>query len=150
MTKTTIEIDENLTVRLSVYRHEKGLSSWMEAISHLLDAAEKSPKSGTVPVISRTETECSPARDIQIVYYGDTGKIGENEFKCLLLERGSAHVRIHYTNGTQTDHFWRANNMRKDSNVRGNIMTSSRVRGWRERGIYKAEFSIPPFARNAT
>ena len=32
MTKTTIEIDENLTVRLSVYRHEKGLSSWMEAI----------------------------------------------------------------------------------------------------------------------
>ena len=29
-------------------------------------------------------------------------------------------------------------------------MTSSRVRGWRERGIYKAEVSIPPFARNAT
>ena len=33
--------------------------------------------------------------------------------------------------------------MSKDSNVRANIMTSSRVRGWRKRGIYKAEVSIP-------
>lgn len=150
MTKTTIEIDENLIVRLSVYRHENGLSSWADTIAHLLDWAENRAQSNgaaiaTHPNVAETATYM-PGR-LEIVYRGGEGNVvSESEFKRQLIQHQKALVRLHYTNGESADRYWRASNITEDSSIRGNL-SSGYLRGYRNEGICKAEVMISLPAR---
>ncbi len=65
----------------------------------------------------------------------------ENDFKEQLLKHKRASVRLHKQNGTIENRMWTVNRFSKDSNLRGNLW-SGIMRGWKTKGIIKAEFSI--------
>ncbi|MCS6173438.1 hypothetical protein G7A68_03060 [Shewanella baltica] len=65
----------------------------------------------------------------------------ESDFLRLLVKNGIAEVTIHKENGSKEEVTWKANKLTFDSNLRGNIW-SGFLRGWKERGIISAHFSI--------
>ncbi|MFA0001513.1 hypothetical protein AB4428_24720 [Vibrio lentus] len=65
----------------------------------------------------------------------------ESDFLRLLVKNGAAEVTVHKENGSTEEITWKANKLNFDSNLRGNIW-SGFLRGWKERGIVSAHFSI--------
>ncbi|HBK83461.1 MAG TPA: hypothetical protein DDZ41_07670 [Flavobacterium sp.] len=65
----------------------------------------------------------------------------ESEFKQLLLKTKKAWVKLSYKNGAASVHEWNAYKFSEDSNIRGNL-NSGYLRGWREKGIVRADVAI--------
>jgi hypothetical protein len=65
----------------------------------------------------------------------------ESDFLRLLVKCGMANVTLYMENGNQETLPWKASKLTFDSNLRGNIW-SGLLRGWKEKGIISAHFSI--------
>lgn len=67
--------------------------------------------------------------------------VDELKFKELLLKIKTAQIHIYKTDGSKVIKTWRVKNFTESSSLKGNLL-SGYLRGWRERGIYKAEVVI--------
>lgn len=65
----------------------------------------------------------------------------EDEFKFQLIEKKVASVVLYMKDGSSESLEWRANRFSSDSNLRANLW-SGYLRGWEEKGIVKAEFTV--------
>ncbi len=143
-----IAIEEKILFRFGSYAQENGLKSSTEALAALLDAHNSTLPKSSPPFSSEVKTELhsdSPQHyggQLEIEYFPS----GEENFKKEFLVRRGAHVRIYYWGDKQPiTRFWHAYRFSESSSVRGNL-ASGLLRGWREKGICRAEVSIAPFA----
>ncbi len=65
----------------------------------------------------------------------------EDEFKSKLIKRKQARVVLHKSDGSTDSLTWTADRFGKSSGLRANLW-SGYLRGWKEKGIVKAEFTI--------
>jgi len=84
-----------------------------------------------------TDERIEPAKKLEILYFSAS----EDEFKQQLLSSKLAYIKLHYTNGQTEVKEWNASRFTQKSRVDGNLR-SGYLRGWKERGIYKAELSV--------
>ncbi|WOV90734.1 MAG: hypothetical protein R1F54_09415 [Candidatus Zeuxoniibacter abyssi] len=82
-----------------------------------------------------------PATSLEILYFSGSKKITEKKFKRKLLARKQANVKLYYTNETLKNKKWNASRFSKTSGVVKNLR-SNYLRGWKEKGIYKAELLV--------
>ncbi len=145
-----IAIEEKVLFRLGSYAQKNELQSSSEAIAALLDAHNAAPPKSPPSFSSEVKTGLhsnSPR------YYGDRLEIeyfpsGEENFKQKFLLYKRAYVRIHYLGDKNPIiRLWNAYRFSETSSVSGNL-ASGYLRGWREKGICKAEISIEPFANS--
>ena len=130
-----IEIGEKVCIRLSVFADKNNLSL-SAAIERLLN--NRPPSSSAVSRLGYSRLE--------IVYF----PAGEENFKRALLaidsSRRVAYIRIHAQGRMRPEYKqWRAENIDKDSSIRGNLM-SGHLRHWKLGSVFKAEVSLEPFA----
>jgi len=71
----------------------------------------------------------------------------ENLFKAQLIENKEAEVVLYKVDGSREITRWKANRLSETSNLRGNLW-SGFLRGWKNKGIKSAEFSILPKSVN--
>jgi hypothetical protein len=130
-----IRISDDLYKRLE--SHASGFDTPSNVIETILNAYEGvSPKPNTNDNSTRTP-ETQPANNLDIIYFADS----EEEFKQQLLTHKKAYIRLSYTNGESEIKEWAASRFSDSSRVDGNLR-SGYLRGWKERGIFKAELSI--------
>jgi len=65
----------------------------------------------------------------------------EEQFKRRLLKQKKATVKLHKVDGSIENRSWNAERLSESSNLRGNLW-SGLLRGWKKKGIVKAEFTI--------
>jgi len=130
-----IRISNELYNRLEV--HASGFDSPANVIERILDAFEGITPSSSSSRSSEFKKEIEPAISLDIVYHPDS----EEDFKEQLLECKRAYINLYYTNGTSEIKEWNASRFSASSRVDGNLR-SGYLRGWKERGIYKAELAI--------
>ena len=124
----TIQISEELHQRLG--KHSSGFKTPADVIAEMLDFYERNGD-GVI-------AEILPASRLEIVYY----PVNDAEhFKRLLLEHGFAHIKLSKTDGTSEIYLWNAARFKETSSMSTNLR-SGYLRGWRARGICKAELSI--------
>ena len=114
----TIEISEKTYARLS--EMAAGFETPDSVIRRMLDELAGAPE-------QKPELIFSPAN--------------EDEFKSKLIKSKKATVIIYKNNGEQETKTWKVNRLSEDSNLRGNIW-SGLMRGWKGKGIVKAEFTV--------
>ena len=117
----TIQISEELLQRLG--KHSSGFKTPADVIAEMLDFYEK-----VDPYPSRLEIVYYPVNDAE-------------HFRRLLLDHKFAYVKLSKTDGTSETHLWNAYRFTKESSVENNLR-SGYLRGWRAKGICKAEVSI--------
>ena len=127
-----IRIPINLYKRLSV--HAKGFETPANVIENILNYYEE--QNGNKSQIELPEQSIQQPTHLEIVYY----PTNEQSFKNLLLQTKKAYILLHKQDGTTEIKEWIANNFDKNSKVNGNLR-SGQLRGWKSKGIYKAEIS---------
>lgn len=127
-----IRIPRSLYERLGA--HAKGFETPASVIERLLNYYEDK-KGCKNTVVVEEDSECPHSLDI--VYYPP----GEENFKREFLKSRRAYVLLHKMDGTSELKEWNARNFLPHSSVSGNLR-SGYLRGWKNRGIYKAEVSI--------
>ena len=126
-----IRISDDLYKRLET--HASGFDTPSNVIETILNAYEGvSP----IPSISHTQ-EIKPSNSLDIVYL----ERSEEEFKQQLLANKKAYIKLFYTNGTSEIKEWKVHRFSAEPGVNGNLR-SGYLRGWKEKGIFKAELSI--------
>jgi hypothetical protein len=127
-----IRISDELYKRLEA--HALGFDTPSNVIERILDAFEGI----TTPIrTDPVDPEIQLASSLEIVYFPDTEEI----FKQELLKCKKAYIKLHYTNGTSEIKEWNASKFDSSSSVNGNLR-SGYLRGWKEKGIYKAELAV--------
>lgn len=116
----TIEISEKTYLKLSELA--VGFDTPAAVIDRLLDQA--SGKTVTKPELTFSPKD-------------------EESFKRELIKNKEAEVVTYRSNGSREISHWNAKRFAQTSNLRGNIW-SGPLRGWKEKDIKKAEFSILP------
>ena len=127
-----IRITINLYNRLSA--HANGFDTPANVIENILDYYEKHKGFNSSQSLSLHPTK-QPTH-LEIVYYPEN----EQSFKELLLQTKKAYIFLYKQDGTTEIKEWNANNFDKNSKVNGNLR-SGQLRGWKSKGIYKAEVS---------
>jgi len=128
-----IRIPESLYKRLE--NHVNGFDdSPAKIIERILDFYEASKGLVINPPI--TIPNPPPPNLLEIIYYPDD----EDSFKKDLLEKKCAYIKLHKTDGSTELKVWNALNFTIQSSVNGNLR-SGYLRGWKKKGIYKAEVS---------
>jgi hypothetical protein len=130
-----IRIPDDLYRRLE--RHANGFDTPASVIKRILDHFEGASKSSTTVAEDQRKQPIEPATNLEVVYYPE----GELNFKQALLEAKQAYVRLHKTDGSSEVKVWNASKFSKYSDVNNNLR-SGYLRGWRSRGICKAEVAI--------
>ena len=130
----TIRISEVLYKRLETHAH--GFDTPAGVIERILDAYESKENVQTTKSL-KPEPAKKRAHSIEIVLF-PSDKI---DFKKQLLISKMAYVRLHKTDGTIVNKTWNASRFDEHSDVMNNLR-SGYLRGWRDRGIVKAEISI--------
>ena len=138
MTKQ-INVTDALYSRLA--KHAKGFDTPEQVIERMIDFYEEHEGVTTrsevkTPVILQPKIQ-PKSFHIDIKYYPDD----ENEFKKQFLVQKHAWIIIHKVDGSVTEHVWNLNGFTENSSVKGNLL-SGRLRGWKEKGICKAEIAI--------
>jgi hypothetical protein len=80
------------------------------------------------------------SNSLEIIYHPDNN---QDSFSKDFLEKQLAYIRVYKTDGSTEVFTWRLRESQGftiNSSVQGNLM-SGRLRGWQEKGIYKAEVS---------
>ena len=126
-----IRIPRALFERLGV--HAEGFETPASVIERLLNYYED--KEGTADPVSIELVKEAP-EDLEIIYYPES----EENFKQEFLKTRFAYVRLHKVDGTTELKEWRARKFQPNSSVKGNLH-SGYLRGWKDKGIYKAEVS---------
>ena len=130
-----IRISDDLYKRLE--SHASGFDTPSNVIETILNAYENvnpdlntSRKTVDIPIFQ-------PAAKLEIVYFADS----EEDFKRQLLTNKKAYIKLYYTNNTSEIKEWNAARFGASSSVDGNLR-SGYLRGWKERGIFKAELAV--------
>ena len=130
-----IRISDELYKRLEA--HASGFDTPSNVIERVLDAFDGIIPNSRADSSSVFNQEIQPARSLEIIYFPDS----EEVFKQELLECKKAYIKLHYTNNTSEIKEWNASRLSSSSSVDGNLR-SGYLRGWKERGIYKAELAV--------
>ena len=131
----TIRIPGTLFQRLE--QHAKGFDTPAGVIERLLNYYESQD---SVQSTKSLEIDHDLSDSLDIVLSPPDMK----NFKKLLMNSKKAYVRLHKTDGTIINKEWNAAKFTEYSDVMGNLR-SGYLRGWRKRGICKAEISIEKF-----
>ena len=128
-----IRVSEELFTRLE--SHAIGFDTPSAVIERLLDKYDGVNKDQKVDLvdIDKEYTYVKP----ELIF----NPTNEDEFKRRLLQEKQANVVIYLSNGSIEEHKWIANKFSDSSNLRGNLW-SGFLRGWKKKGIVKAELSI--------
>ena len=130
-----IRISDELYKRLEA--HASGFDTPSNVIERILNAFEGITTPTRTDSSFALNQEIQPASSLEIVYFPDTEEI----FKQELLKCKKAYIKLHYTNNTSEIKEWNASRFDSSSSVNGNLR-SGYLRGWKERGIYKAELAV--------
>lgn len=143
----TIALPESIYNRLA--NHAKPFEMPADVISRLLDLVESrhdkpidkaEAADATVPSSPPPRMASGaiplPVR-LPINFYPESTRA----FKNALLKTRSAWVLLHKTDGTRELHHWKAYRFSESSDVLGNLR-SGYLRGWREKGIVRADVAI--------
>jgi hypothetical protein len=130
-----IRISDNLYKRLEA--HASGFDTPSNVIEIILNAYEGNVPSTQSDSNSERNTEIQPASNLDIVYSSES----EESFKQELLANKKAYIKLYYTNGSSEIKEWNASRFSSTSRVDGNLR-SGYLRGWKERGIFKAELAV--------
>jgi hypothetical protein len=130
-----IRINDDLYKRLEA--HASGFDTPSNVIETILNAYEVSNPDIKITISKDSVLEIEPANNLEISYIGST----EDSFKKALLGSKKAYIKIYYTNSTSEIKKWNASRFSSSSKVDGNLR-SGYLRGWKNRGIFKAELSI--------
>ncbi len=125
----------------------KGCFDKLETIEDLvgvmfgLSEVDSSPIISVQEVLSKSAAKdyAPPKLEIEFIP-GD-----EVSFKEDLIRKKCAHVLLYMSNGDVNRSVWQAKKFSLSSNLRGNLF-SGYLRGWRNKGIRKAVFSIDEIA----
>ena len=126
-----IEIPAELYERLRV--DAKGFDTPATVIERMLNFYEK--QKGVQSTAESVAVSKAPT-SLEIIYYPSD----ENSFKQLFIETKRASVLLHKVDGTSELKVWIASNFDSSSSVNGNLR-SGYLRGWKKKGIFKAEIS---------
>ena len=128
-----IRVSEELFTRLE--SHAIGFDTPSAVIERLLDKYDGVNKDQKVDLvdIDKEYTYVKP----ELIF----NPTNEDEFKRRLLQEKQANVVIYLSNGSIEEYKWIANKFSDSSNLRGNLW-SGFLRGWKKKGIVKAELSI--------
>lgn len=135
-----IRIDDALYDRLAT--HRSGFETPAQVVSRVLDFYENNTDETATPPVVEAPSPPSPALELEIIFYPANQAVFLNKF----LEEKTAYVRMHRTDGSVTDKVWRALKLTRDSSLEGNLR-SGYLRGWKKKGIYKAEIALKPFSK---
>lgn len=127
-----IRISNDLYKRLE--KHAFGFDTPSNVIETILDIYEGVSSESSVQIPT---PDILPADSLDIVYHPNL----EEDFKKELLISKKAYIKLYFTNGSLVVEEWITRNFTATSSVSGNLR-SGRLRGWKERGIYKAELAI--------
>jgi len=130
-----IRINDDLYKRLEA--HASGFDTPSNVIETILTAYEAS--SSTIKIATRVDSapKNEPADALEIIYIDSS----EDSFKQMLLDSKKAYIKIYFTNGLSEVKEWSAPKFNISSKVSGNLR-SGYLRGWKKRGIFKAELSV--------
>jgi len=140
----TIAIPQGLYERLAHHAH--GFDTPADVISRLLDFVERNEAEfESKPFESASSlgnrASASPIMSypgkIEIKLYPDDPR----QFKKQLLEKREAWVLLRNADGSRDLKHWNAQRFSESSDVLGNLR-SGYLRGWRERGIVRADVAI--------
>lgn len=129
--KKTIEIPLDLYQRLG--KHAQGFETPASVIEKILEYYEKEKGCETT---SSFETVQEIPMSLEIVYHPSD----EEDFKEELLKKKIAYLVLHNVDGTREFKEWNAEKFQPHSSVNGNLR-SGYLRGWKNKGIFKAEIS---------
>ncbi|WP_157976419.1 hypothetical protein [Parahaliea mediterranea] len=93
----------------------------------------------SLPLPDRPAQITAIPADLDLIFYPP----GEERFKRELLKSRKAYVKLHKTDGTSETKSWEARKFSESSDVSRNLR-SGFLRGWKKKGIFKAEVSIDP------
>lgn len=130
-----IRISDELFRRLETYA--SGFDTPSNVIETILNAYEGLNPDIKLETNTENRSETKPATSLEISYSSGS----EEDFKQQLLEKKKAYIKLYYTNNTTEVKEWKAFRFSTSSSVDGNLR-SGYLRGWRQRGIFKAELSI--------
>jgi hypothetical protein len=131
-----IRISNDLYKRLE--EHATGFDTPSNVIERVLNFYEGIDESNRSNLRDQSSSEgIEPATELEIVYYAGS----DDDFKNELLSTKLAYIKLHYTNGQTEVKKWNAARFTRKSRVDGNLR-SGYLRGWKGRGIYKAELSV--------
>lgn len=134
-----IRIPDRLYQRLAVYAG--GFETPANVIEKILAFYEEAhPVTGSAEN-TVTTSEIEPAISLEVVYYLNNKPVTEIDFKKQLLITKLAYIKMHYTNNSSEIKEWNASRFSDSSRIDTNLR-SGYLRGWKERGLYKAELAI--------
>lgn len=134
MMSQVIRISDDLYKRLEALA--SGFDTPSNVIEAILDAYENTTSAPLPSIRSSVNSKIQPADNLEIVYFSGS----EEDFKQELLSCKKAYIKIHYTDNTSEIKEWSASKLSATSHVDGNLR-SGYLRGWKKRGIFKAELS---------
>ena len=126
-----IRIPANLYHRLSL--HARGFETPANVIEKMLNFYEEQED---VESTANIESGNKIPTSLEIIYYPSD----ELSFKHALLQTQKAYILLHKVDGTTELREWNASNFGVNSDVNGNLR-SGYLRGWKDKGIFKAEIS---------
>jgi hypothetical protein len=130
-----IRIPDDLYKRLEKYA--SGFDTPARVIESILDEFEGVKSNPITDQSTSDNFEIEPSSNLEIIYYADS----EEDFKQQLLDTKEAFLKIYYTNNTSEVKEWNASRFSSSSSVDSNLR-SGYLRGWKERGIFKAEVTV--------
>ncbi len=144
--KITIEISSDLYARLGTLAIS--FETPAQVIEKLLNAYQDKgnlPEPNNEITISNNPTprigdSNRDLPELEIIYFSDNDKDGEEGFKEDFLDKGKAYIKLFYLNGKDEIKIWNKIRFNDNSFVKGNLMTG-RLRHWKKDGICKAVLS---------
>ena len=130
-----IRISDELYKRLEA--HASGFDTPSNVIENILNIYEEQNPDIKPHLDAHNPLEIEPATGLEISYCGSS----EEAFKRQLLDNKKAYIKLYYTNDATEIKEWKAFRFSSSSSVDGNLR-SGYLRGWRKRGIFRAELSI--------
>lgn len=135
-----MQMDQNIKISNGLYQrlgvHAKGFDTPANVIERILDFYEE--KMGVDSKID-FKAETNVPTSLEIVFYPSD----EHDFQQELIKTQKAFLLIHMADGSTNYKEWKASNITESSNIRANLR-SGYLRGWKRRGIVKAEVSTNP------
>jgi hypothetical protein len=129
-----IDITEEIYLRLA--KHARGFDTPVQVIERMIDFYEE--KAGLPTKMNTEPPDFRPHNfQLEIKFFPDN----EEDFKRRFLAQGFAWIVIHKTDGSVVEKRWDIQGFTSNSSLKGNLR-SGRLRGWREKGIHKAEIAI--------
>ena len=128
-------------IRISdeLYKRLEGLASGFDTPSNVIEMVLNAYEGVSFSKSSSNEinSNITASTKLEIVYFPST----EEAFKEEFLVSKKAYIKFFYTSGETELKEWNSADFKDTSKVAGNLR-SGYLRGWKEKGIVKAEIAI--------